>query len=104
MKLVDDWAKEPMAMLGVVFDKGERGQSVHLNKRELAALHRAQEILAQLRLATDPYENGDYGDYTSTTEAVTTAECFLGNLLEEYPSGVFRCDLLDTGRTKVGTK
>ena len=102
MKIVNDWAKTPVTMLGVVFEKGQRGQSVHLNQREIGTLRKAQEILAQLRLATDPHENGDYGDHTTVTEHVTHAECWLGNLLDEYPDGVLRVDLDDEGHKQAG--
>jgi hypothetical protein len=95
MRLIDDWAKEPIAFFGVEFEKGERGQCVHLNKRELATLQSALDILTRLRLAQDPMSNGDYSAGTSAGELITCAECQLYELVEDHPNGIFRVDLFD---------
>jgi hypothetical protein len=100
MKLVNDWAKEPIAFLGHVFQEGERGRVVQLNKGELATLRKALAILEQLRLAQDPHGNGDYTDGTPVSEAITWAECALYELLDEHPNGIFRVDLLDCGHRR----
>jgi len=100
MKLVNDWARERIEFLGIVASEGERGQSVHLNKGELATLKKALAILEQLRLAQDPYGNGDYGDGTPDAELVTSAECFLWELLDAFPEGRIRVDLFDCGHKR----
>ena len=98
MKLVDDWAKPPISMLGVVFEKGERGQIVQLNKGEMATLRKALAVLEQLRLAQDPHGNGDFGEGTPVGEAIAWAECALYELVTDHPNGIFRVDLLNCGR------
>ena len=103
MRLIDDWAKEPIAFLGHVFEKGERGQVVQLNKGEMATLRKALLILEQLRLAQDPHGNGDYTDGTPVSEAITWAECSLYELVEAHPNGIFRVDLLDCGHRREET-
>ena len=100
MRLIDDWAKEPIAFLGHVFEKGERGQVVQLNKGEMATLRKALLILEQLRLAQDPHGNGDYTDGTPVSEAITWAECSLYELVDEHPNGIFRVDLEDFGHKR----